>query len=315
MAVTSVFISSTSADLREHRAAVRESLLNAGYHPIDMADFMARAEGATSACLREVAEGDLFVGIYAWRYGFIPKGDKISITEQEFEEARRLEKPCFCFMVEENYDWPAQFKEEGRGGELLKKFKARLDSTLVRTTFTTPDSLAKKVLSSLARWEKEQHKLTIEAASELLSGISSVEEAQNLVASILDSREITYEVDDAGCFNIPHGSTTLVIEPFLDSQLGLMLDFRASLAENVDAAKVEASAGLDMLALNWGVPMGAIALNPANGGVWFSYRVLAAMLNDETAFAIMGFVAGLADRIDDELGEILPRRTRARRKS
>ena len=67
MAVTSVFISSTSSDLKEHRTAVRESLLQAGYHPVDMADFMARAEGATSACLNEVAESDLFVGIYAWR--------------------------------------------------------------------------------------------------------------------------------------------------------------------------------------------------------------------------------------------------------
>ena len=156
MPVTSVFISSTSADLREHRAAVRESLLHAGYHPIDMADFMARAEGATTACLNEVAESDLFVGIYAWRYGFMPPDSKISITEQEFEEARLLEKPCFCFMVEEGYDWPVQFKEEGKGAELLKKFKARLDATLVRTTFTTPDSLARKVLSSLARWDDRQ---------------------------------------------------------------------------------------------------------------------------------------------------------------
>jgi hypothetical protein len=89
--------------LKEHRAAVRESLLQAGYHPVDMADFMARAEGATSACLNEVAESDLFVGIYAWRYGFIPPGSEISITGQEFEEAQRLEKPCFCFVVEEDY--------------------------------------------------------------------------------------------------------------------------------------------------------------------------------------------------------------------
>ena len=45
---TSVFISSTSRDLLEHRAAVVKALLQAGYHPIDMADFMARPEGATA---------------------------------------------------------------------------------------------------------------------------------------------------------------------------------------------------------------------------------------------------------------------------
>jgi hypothetical protein len=49
--VTSVFISSTSRDLGEHRTAVRDSMLQAGYHPNDMADFIARAEGARTACL------------------------------------------------------------------------------------------------------------------------------------------------------------------------------------------------------------------------------------------------------------------------
>lgn len=312
MAVTSVFISSTSADLKEHRAAVRESLLNAGYHPIDMADFMARSADATTACLEEVAEADLFVGIYAWRYGFVPEGSKISITEQEFEEARALDKPCFCFMVEEGYDWPAVFREEGKSGELLKKFKARLDATLVRTTFTTPDSLAKRVLSSLARWEKEQHKLTIEEADHLLAGISSIEEAQNLIAAVLDNNEIAYKVDRAGWFNVAHGSTKLVIEIFTDNQLGLMVDFRAILAENVDPENIPAEAGLEMLAMNWNVPLGAIALDAASGTLWYSYRILAAILTEESAFACMSFVADLADDVDDELAEVLPNRLRRR---
>src|SRR5687767_14074262 len=100
---TTVFISSTSRDLLEHRAVVVKALLNAGFHPIDMANFMARPEGAITACLKEVAESDLFVGIYAWRYGYIPADAEVSITEQEFIEAERLKKPCFCFMVDEAY--------------------------------------------------------------------------------------------------------------------------------------------------------------------------------------------------------------------
>jgi hypothetical protein len=163
----SVFISSTSRDLLAHRAAVSKSLLQAGFHPIDMADFMARPVGATSACLKEVAEADLFVGIYAWRYGYIPADAEVSITEQEFIEAERLKKPCFIFMVDENHDWPAEFKEGGLPGRLLREFKARLDTKLVRTTFTTPDDLAVKVLASLQRYEREQagKKAAAEAAS------------------------------------------------------------------------------------------------------------------------------------------------------
>jgi formylglycine-generating enzyme required for sulfatase activity len=152
---TTVFISSTSRDLLAHRAAVSKALLNAGFHPIDMANFMARPEGATSACLREVADSDLFVGVYAWRYGFVPPGAAVSITEQEFDEAQRLGKPCFCFVVEEKCDWPAEFREQGDGERRLREFKARIDATLVRTTFTTPEDLAVKVLASLERWERQ----------------------------------------------------------------------------------------------------------------------------------------------------------------
>lgn len=155
---TTVFISSTSRDLLDHRAAVAKSLLDAGFHPIDMANFMARPDGATTACLEEVAEADLFVGIYAWRYGYIPPGAGVSITEQEFIEAERLKKPCFIFMVDENHPWPEEYKEGGIGARLLRDFKARLDSKLVRTTFTTPQDLAAKVLASLQRWERKQSK-------------------------------------------------------------------------------------------------------------------------------------------------------------
>jgi hypothetical protein len=150
-----VFISSTALDLIDHRAAVAKALLNAGFHPIDMANFMSRPEGATSASLKEVAESDLFVGIYAWRYGFIPEDAEVSITEQEFIEAGRLNKPRFCFLVDEGYEWPEKSIEKGVGARLLREFKSRLESELVRTTFTTPDDLAGKVLASLQRWERE----------------------------------------------------------------------------------------------------------------------------------------------------------------
>jgi hypothetical protein len=152
---TTVFISSTSRDLLDHRAAVAKALLNAGYHPIDMANFMARPQGATTACLKEVAESDLFVGIYAWRYGYIPQGAAASITEQEFIEAERLGKPCFIFMVDETYTWPEAFKESGQAAQLLQAFKTRLDLKLVRTLFTSPEDLAMKVLASLQRYERD----------------------------------------------------------------------------------------------------------------------------------------------------------------
>lgn len=310
MATTSVFMSSTSQDLREHRAEIRDALLKAGYHPVDMADFGARAEGATSACLDEVAEADMFLGIYAWRYGFIPPGSTTSITEQEFEEARRLGKPCFCFMIDEKHEWPAELKEEGQGAETLKALKARIESELVRTTFTTPDNLSRQVLSSLNRWEKDQHKLTLDAATALLSGPSSIEDAQQMIGDVLEEREIEFEFDRSGCFNINHGSTVLTIEVFTHDRLGLMVDFRAGLAQDVDIEAMSAEIGANLLSLSWNVPLGGVALDANSGTMWYRYTLPAAMLSPETVFVCMSYVVSTADDYDDEVSEALPTRPR-----
>jgi hypothetical protein len=315
MAVTSVFISSTSSDLKEYRATVRESLLNAGYHPIDMADFMARSQGARTACLDEVAEADYFVGIYAWRYGFIPQGSEVSITEQEYDEALRLEKPRFCFFVEEGYAWPNQFQEGGDGGEKMKKFKAKLDATIVRTTFTTPDSLAKKVLSTLARHEKEEHKKTFQVAAKLFEGITSVEEVQNLIAGVLDNSEVPYQVDqDTGAFRIPQGSTILEVNVSWSDELGGMVNFRAILEENVDIAKVPADLFANLLAFNHSRDLGAITFEPESGRMWYKYSIPANILRDEVTYQIMSYVASQADQLDDELSQLLPNRPKRKGK-
>lgn len=152
-----VFISSTSRDLIPYRRAVTDGCLDAGYHPIDMYNFMAHTEDAVSVSLKEVEEADLFVGIYAWRYGYVPEEADCSIIEMEFRSATELGKPRFCFFIDETYPWPDEFRENGFARRLLADFKARIDKTQIRTTFTTPEDLKAKMLASLIRWEREQH--------------------------------------------------------------------------------------------------------------------------------------------------------------
>ncbi len=78
-----VFLSSTYVDLIEHRKAAHDALEQLGLHVIGMESFGARPEDSTTACLKEVEESNLFVGIYAHRYGYIPKDSDVSITEDE----------------------------------------------------------------------------------------------------------------------------------------------------------------------------------------------------------------------------------------
>jgi eukaryotic-like serine/threonine-protein kinase len=154
--VQKVFISSTKVDLPRHRAEVKEALIKNGYFPVEMDDFGARDVDPVTGCLRLVAESQLFLGIYAWRYGYVPPGRERSITAEELEQARRLGKPRFCFVVDETYPWPAApgVPDEGpEPRERLEALKVSLRSERMVASFTTPEKLALEVVTALRRWE------------------------------------------------------------------------------------------------------------------------------------------------------------------
>jgi tetratricopeptide (TPR) repeat protein len=148
-----VFLSSTYLDLTEHRKAAHDALEQLGLHVIWMEAFGARPEDSTKACLDEVEESDLFVGIYAHRYGYIPDGKDISITEQEFDHAKKLGKPIFGFIVDDDFIWHQKNWEHDK--------KAKLDAFLSKVKkqpvefFTTPDNLANNVASSIGHYLSE----------------------------------------------------------------------------------------------------------------------------------------------------------------
>jgi len=150
-----VFISSTSIDLQEHRRAVFDAVMQAGEYGIDMKYFGSRPDDPVEVCFEAIREADVLVGIYAMRYGWIPEGQTCSITEMEFDYARQLGKPCLCYVVDEkNANWPIHLIEFA-AIPALANFKQKVGQ-LVRTTFTTPDNLAKNVVADLAREMKKR---------------------------------------------------------------------------------------------------------------------------------------------------------------
>src|SRR4051794_31569288 len=93
------FLSSTYIDLVPHRKSAIEVLERLGYQVERMEIFGARPEEPMVACLSAVEECEIFVGIYAHRYGFIPPGSDNSVTHAEFLHAQRTNKKIFCFLV------------------------------------------------------------------------------------------------------------------------------------------------------------------------------------------------------------------------
>jgi tetratricopeptide (TPR) repeat protein len=145
-----VFLSSTYIDLIEHRKAAHDALDRIGQEVGRMEIFGARAEEATSVALDQLEKSDLVIGIYAYRYGFIPESSEISITEQEYVHAKSKGKPVLCFVVEEEHPWSPKMMEKDAGKiKKLEDFKAKVLKEKVVDFFTTPADLAMKIATSV----------------------------------------------------------------------------------------------------------------------------------------------------------------------
>lgn len=148
--MATIFVSSTYRDLAKHRAAVNDVLIRMRQEHVAMEFFGSRGDEAVPASLTEIERCTILVGIYAWRYGWVPPGSATSITEQEFTFARKRGKTCLCYVASEEHPWPPGLIDHGRDGEALERFKKSV-SALVRSEFTTPDNLAKQVAADVAR--------------------------------------------------------------------------------------------------------------------------------------------------------------------
>ena len=101
-----VFVSSTFLDLKNHREAVCDALRQGGFLDVAMEHMGARDERPYEECLRIVKEeSQYFIGIYAHRYGYIPDGHKISITEAEYKAAGEADLKRLIYIVDPNMPW------------------------------------------------------------------------------------------------------------------------------------------------------------------------------------------------------------------
>lgn len=147
-----VFLSSTFEDLEDHRAAAAGAIERLGLQVLRMETFGARPNAARAASLDELGSSDVFLGIYAHRYGSVPKDSAISITEQEFDFAVAAGKSIFCFFIDPNYPWLPSFIDRESNFSRLTTLKEKIGSISVRELFTSPEDLVYKVAASLGRF-------------------------------------------------------------------------------------------------------------------------------------------------------------------
>jgi hypothetical protein len=146
----SVMISSTARDLPEHRAVVLEACCRQGFFPVMMEHLPASDDDAIAESMRMVDEAEIYLGILAHRYGYVPKGHDISITEMEYDRAGERGIPRLMFVMHE--DHPVRAADvEIEGAEKLKAFKQRVQAEKVVRFFKSPADLRSEVIDTLSK--------------------------------------------------------------------------------------------------------------------------------------------------------------------
>ena len=166
-----IYISSTYSDLQGHRSAVAAVLRRMGHQAIGMEDYVAEGVRPLNRCLADVAACDAYVGIVAWRYGFVPAdtGDPglllpagttigvTSITEFEFRQAVQSAKPVLLFLLDPEAQWPSTHFDavsgEGDQGRSVLRLRQEIGRQYVVSHFRTAEELASLVSTAVYRVE------------------------------------------------------------------------------------------------------------------------------------------------------------------
>src|SRR5918911_1315711 len=152
-----VMISSTARDLPEHRKEVLDACLRQGMFPKMMEHLPASDAEAIAASIKLVDEADIYVGVFAHRYGYVPKENnpqQISITEMEYNRAVEREIPRLIFVIDKAHPITIDDVEQGEGAAKLKAFKERVQTENIVNFYKSPEDLRAHAINSLSQLRK-----------------------------------------------------------------------------------------------------------------------------------------------------------------
>lgn len=146
----SVFVSSTFEDLAAHSQAVLRAMGENGLMAIPVEANLTDPAQFAQANLKALKHAQVFVGIYASRYGDILKNYELSLTELLYEEAGRLKIPRLIYLVDPKASWAIEHLHTNFQGAMMRIFLDRFQNDPEIRYFDTPQDLTQKVLLDLA---------------------------------------------------------------------------------------------------------------------------------------------------------------------
>jgi uncharacterized protein DUF4062 len=187
-----LYLSSTYIDLRRHRGILSRALRKSGYEVVMMEEYVARDQRVEFACKGDVVACDIYVGIFAWRYGHIPSDDnaeRLSVTEMEYAAACAKRMTCLTFLLEEKARWPKAQKDADLAR--INDLRGRLQKQC-SAYFATADELAVEVLAALRVHESTRLARQLEAVDVMLR---AQELGPSYMMNIKDKLGLLGEVD------------------------------------------------------------------------------------------------------------------------
>jgi tetratricopeptide (TPR) repeat protein len=150
--VARIYVSSTYGDLKEHREKADRALRRLDHDVVAMENYVAADQRPLAKCLEDVAGCDLYVGIFAHRYGYVPEHDNAdgrSITELEYRHAQANGRPCLVFLLDPATPWSPAWIDavtgDGDQGRRINALREELGRERLVSFFTTADELAQQV--------------------------------------------------------------------------------------------------------------------------------------------------------------------------
>lgn len=150
MGMGKIYISSTYEDLKKEREAVAHAIRRLGHQAIAMEDYVASDNHPLDKCLDDIRSCDAYVGVFAWRYGFIPKGYEKSITHLEYEAAKNAGIPCLFFLLHENASLPVKYVSTDEERKRINLLRNELTMEYTVSFFKNADELGGLVSAAVS---------------------------------------------------------------------------------------------------------------------------------------------------------------------
>jgi|GEM_PF-1721920 len=159
-----IMVSSTFSDLKEHRKIAIEYIRKSGYFADAMENDSARIIDVIESSLEKVQNSAIYMNVISHKYGTVYQNDErnlneLSLTELEFDEAIRLNRPILLFVMGENHPITKNdverdaTKEEKLNAfrEKAKKMNENSDVTRVYAEFNSFEEFKDKLQQALGK--------------------------------------------------------------------------------------------------------------------------------------------------------------------